>query len=87
MLQFCDADTHIHVPEIREISDVLLDNGVKVLHAGRTRAFVREAPGLAILSWALLKKLITQRLSGKGSGISLDSKITYLGSESYPERS
>jgi SAM-dependent methyltransferase len=65
-LQFCDDATHIHVPSIREISNVLLEQGVTVLHAGRTRAFVREVLGLAVLPWALLKKLITGKLSGKG---------------------
>jgi SAM-dependent methyltransferase len=65
-LQFCDDPTHIHVPEIREISNVLLENGIKIVHAGRTRAFVREALGLAILPWALLKRLITGKLSGRG---------------------
>jgi SAM-dependent methyltransferase len=65
-LQFCDDATHIHVPSIREISNVLLEQGVTVLHAGRTRAFVREVLGLAVLPWALLKRLITGKLSGKG---------------------
>lgn len=65
-LQFCDDPTHIRVPDIREISNVLLGSGVKVLHAGRTRAFVREVLGLAILPIALLKRILTGRLSGKG---------------------
>lgn len=65
-LQFCDDPTHIHVPDIREVSNVLLGNGVKVIHAGRTRAFVREVIGIVVLPWALLLKLSTGRLSGKG---------------------
>jgi hypothetical protein len=39
---------------------------VKVLHAGRSRDFIRTLIGAVILPWALLKKLITGRLSGKG---------------------
>jgi 2-polyprenyl-3-methyl-5-hydroxy-6-metoxy-1,4-benzoquinol methylase len=65
-LQFCDDPTHIYVPEIREISNVLLANGVKVLHAGRTRDFIRTVIGAAIIPWAFLKKAIIGRLSCKG---------------------
>jgi SAM-dependent methyltransferase len=65
-LQFCDDPTHIYLPDIREVSNVLLANGVKVLHAGRSRDFIRTLIGAVILPWALLKKLITGRLSGKG---------------------
>jgi len=65
-LQFCDDPTHIYVPDVREISNLLLANGVKVLHAGRSRDFVRTLIGAAILPWALLKRLMTGRLSGKG---------------------
>lgn len=65
-LQFCDDPTHVYVPDIREISNILLANGVKVLHAGRSRDFIRTLIGVVILPWALLKRQITGRLSGKG---------------------
>jgi hypothetical protein len=65
-LNFCDDPTHVHVPEVREISNLLLANGVKILHAGRSRSFVRQMIGVAVLPWALLRKLVTGRLSGKG---------------------
>jgi 2-polyprenyl-3-methyl-5-hydroxy-6-metoxy-1,4-benzoquinol methylase len=65
-LQFCDDPTHVYVPDIREISNILLANGVKVLDAGRSRSFVREMIGAIVLPWALLKKLITGRLSAIG---------------------
>jgi len=65
-LQFCDDPTHVYLPDIREISNILLANGVKVLHAGRSRDFFRTFIGAAVLPWALLKKLITGRLSSKG---------------------
>jgi SAM-dependent methyltransferase len=65
-LQFCDDPTHVRVPHVWEISNVLLANGVKVLHAGRSRSFVREALGAAILPWAMLRRLVTGRLSAKG---------------------
>ncbi len=65
-LQFCDDPTHIYVPDVREVSNILITNGVKVLHAGRSKDFIRAMIGAAILPWALLKKLITGRLSGRG---------------------
>jgi SAM-dependent methyltransferase len=65
-LQFCDDPTHVRVPHVWEISNVLLANGVKVLHAGRSRSFIREALGAALLPWAMLRKLVTGRLSGRG---------------------
>jgi SAM-dependent methyltransferase len=65
-LQFCDDATHVHVPGIREISNVLLSHGVKVLHAGRSRDFIRSMIGAAILPFAFLRRVITGRLSNKG---------------------
>jgi SAM-dependent methyltransferase len=65
-LQFCDDPTHVYVPEIREITNVLLANGVKVLHAGRSRSWSRELLGAVVLPFALTRKLITGRLSGRG---------------------
>ena len=65
-LQFCDDPTHVYVPDVREVSNILLANGVKVLHAGRSRDLVRTLLGAAILPWAFLKRLVTGRLSCKG---------------------
>lgn len=65
-LQFCDDSTHVRVPCIRETANVLLANGVAILHAGRSRSFIREVIGAAILPWAMLRRLMTGRLSGKG---------------------
>ena len=65
-LQFCDDPTHVRVPHVWEISNILLANGVKVLHAGRSRSFFREALGAAMLPWAMLRRLFTGRLSGAG---------------------
>jgi SAM-dependent methyltransferase len=65
-LQFCDDPTHVHVPDIREISNVLLQNDVRVLHAGRSKDLIRSLIGAIVLPWALLKRLVTGRLSSKG---------------------
>jgi SAM-dependent methyltransferase len=65
-LQFCDDATHVYVPDIREVSNILLSNGVKILHAGRSRDFIRMLIGAVILPWVMLKRLVTGRLSSKG---------------------
>jgi SAM-dependent methyltransferase len=65
-LQFCDDDTHVYVPDIREVSNVLLAHGVKVIHAGRTKDLLRTLVGLAVLPRVLLKKLIFGKLEVRG---------------------
>lgn len=65
-LQFCDDPTHVYVPDVREISNLLLSTGISVLHAGRSRDLIRELIGGIILPWALLKRGLTGKMSGKG---------------------
>jgi SAM-dependent methyltransferase len=66
-LQFCDDPTHVYIPDIREVSNILLASGVKVLHAGRSKeGFITTLTDVAKVPGRLLKRLITGRLSGKG---------------------
>ena len=65
-LQFCDDPTHQYLPDVREVSNVLLANGVKIDHAGRSRYLVREFIGAVILPWAFLRRAIKGQLSGRG---------------------
>ena len=65
-LQFCDDPGHVYVPDIREVANVLLSNEVKVIHAGRSRSLVRFLIGLVVLPYALVRKLVTGRMSAKG---------------------
>ncbi len=65
-LNFSDDPTHVRVPEIREIANVLLENEVRVVHAGRSRSFWRELIGALILPFALARKAITGKMSSKG---------------------
>ena len=62
-LHFCDDDSHIYVPDVREISNILLANGVKVLRAGRSREFLRVVIGLLRYPKAVLHRLRTGRYS------------------------
>lgn len=65
-LQFCDDSTHVFLPAIREVSNILLRNGVRVLHAGRSKDLIRTVIGAAIFPLAMARKAITGRLSAKG---------------------
>jgi 2-polyprenyl-3-methyl-5-hydroxy-6-metoxy-1,4-benzoquinol methylase len=66
-LQFCDDPTHVRVPDLREIANVLLANGVKVLHAGRSReGFLTTLADVFKLGKRLLRKVFTGKFSGRG---------------------
>lgn len=65
-LQFCDDDTHVRVPSLEDTSNVLLRNGLKVLHAGETRDLVRTLVGLLVLPLALLRWAFTGKLRAYG---------------------
>jgi SAM-dependent methyltransferase len=66
-LQFCDDPTHVYVPDVREVANILLANGVKVVHAGRSREGMLTTLGDAVkLVKRLLKKMFTGKFSGRG---------------------
>jgi 2-polyprenyl-3-methyl-5-hydroxy-6-metoxy-1,4-benzoquinol methylase len=66
-LQFCDDPTHVHVPDSRAIANLLLANGVKVLHAGRSReGFLTRFADVFKLGKRMLVKFCTGRFSGRG---------------------
>ncbi|HTV15202.1 MAG TPA: class I SAM-dependent methyltransferase [Acidobacteriaceae bacterium] len=65
-LQFCDDDSHVYVPDIREVSNILLANDVSVRHAGTSRDPVRTLVGAAMLPWALLRWMSTGKLHARG---------------------
>jgi SAM-dependent methyltransferase len=65
-LQFCDDPTHVYVPDVREVSNLLLANGIRILHAGRSKDFARTLIGAAELPLAFLRRAITGRLSARG---------------------
>lgn len=65
-LHFCDDPTHVYLPDIREVSNILLAHGVKIVHAGRSRDVVRASMGAAVLPYALLRRMFTGKLSARG---------------------
>ena len=66
-LQFCDDPTHVYLPDIREVANVLLANGVKVMHAGRSReGFFTTLADVTKLLKRYARKMMTGRFSGRG---------------------
>lgn len=66
-LNFCDDPTHVYLPDVREVSNVLLKNGVTVVHAGRSReGFLTSLADCFKLAKRLLARAFTGRFSGRG---------------------
>ena len=51
---------------MKDVTNVLLRHGIKVVHAGRSKSFPRFIIGLFILPIAIIKKVVTGRLSARG---------------------
>jgi len=64
-LNFCDDPTHVYLPEVREIANVLLANGVSIVHAGRSR---EGFPTSLADCFKLVKRQLIRALTGKFSG-------------------
>jgi SAM-dependent methyltransferase len=66
-LQFCDDPTHVYLPDVREVANILLANKVKVLDAGRSReGFFTTLADVTKLLKRWLRKRMTGRFSGRG---------------------
>lgn len=66
-LQFSDDPTHVYLPDVREMANVLLANGVMVLSAGRSReGFLTRVGDRFKLGKRRVKWLFTGKFSGRG---------------------
>jgi hypothetical protein len=66
-LQFCDDPTHVYLPDVREVANILLAHGVKVLHAGRSReGFLTTLSDIFKLPKRLLMRFVTGKFYGRG---------------------
>jgi len=57
-LNYCDDDTHVRIVDVKDVSNGLLDSGVRVLHAGRTHDFIRMLVGLALMPAVLVRRAL-----------------------------
>jgi 2-polyprenyl-3-methyl-5-hydroxy-6-metoxy-1,4-benzoquinol methylase len=66
-LQFCDDPTHVYVPGLREVANVLLANRVIILHAGPSReGFLTTLGDIFKFIKRLFRKMVTGKFSGRG---------------------
>jgi SAM-dependent methyltransferase len=66
-LQFCDDPTHVYVPGLREVANVLLANRVIIIHAGRSReGFLTTLGDIFKFIKRQFRKMFTGRFSGRG---------------------
>jgi 2-polyprenyl-3-methyl-5-hydroxy-6-metoxy-1,4-benzoquinol methylase len=66
-LNFYDDPTHVRVPDMREMANLLLANGANVLHAGRSReGFLTAIGDVFKLCKRRIVQLFTRRFSGRG---------------------
>jgi SAM-dependent methyltransferase len=66
-LNFYDDPTHVYLPKVGEVADILGANGVNVLHAGRSReGFWTTIGDVAKLGKRAAKWLFTGKFSGRG---------------------
>lgn len=85
-LQFCDDISHVYLPDVREVSNTLLANGVTVLHAGKTRDAVRMLLGILVLPVTIIKRVLTGKLSALGLWYILGFEDHVFGRRSLPEQ-
>jgi SAM-dependent methyltransferase len=43
-LNFCDDETHVRLYDVKDVANVLLDNGIKIMRAGRRRCLDSNSP-------------------------------------------
>ena len=64
---FCDDPTHVYLPYVREMANVLLANGVAVLHAGRSReGFWTTITDVLKFCKRCIMRVFTGKFSGRG---------------------
>jgi len=65
-LNFCDDSTHIRIPDVREIAQLLLNQNVRIIRAGRSIDVPRYVIGASLYPYVLLRKVITGKMHGRG---------------------
>jgi SAM-dependent methyltransferase len=78
-LNFCDDPTHVYVPCIREIANILLRSGVSVCYGGRTRDWLRFILGIPLLLIQVINWLVGRKLSARGVWFVLGFESVVIG--------
>jgi 2-polyprenyl-3-methyl-5-hydroxy-6-metoxy-1,4-benzoquinol methylase len=86
-LQFSDDPTHVYLPGVREMANVLLANGIAVLDAGRSREGLFTRLGdILKLGKRMVRWLFTGKFSGRGMWYVLGFEDHVLGQRGMSER-
>jgi 2-polyprenyl-3-methyl-5-hydroxy-6-metoxy-1,4-benzoquinol methylase len=86
-LQFCDDATHVYLPDVREMANVVLANGVTVMHAGRSReGFFTSLGDVLKLGKRMVRWLFTGKFSGRGMWYVLGFEDHVFGQRRMGER-
>lgn len=64
-LQFCDDPSHVFVPEVRELCNLLLANRFRILHAGRSWDIPRALISMAYLPFAFAEKCVKGKFGSR----------------------
>jgi 2-polyprenyl-3-methyl-5-hydroxy-6-metoxy-1,4-benzoquinol methylase len=87
-LQFCDDPTHVYLPDVREMTNVLLANGVAVLDAGRSReGFWTTIADVLKFCKRCVMRVFTAKFSGRGMWYLLGFEDHVFGQRRMNERS
>lgn len=65
-LQFCDDSTHVFIPSVREVANILLSNNCIVPYAGKGVDKIRFVIGFFIYPFQLLKRILGLPIKAKG---------------------
>jgi SAM-dependent methyltransferase len=65
-LNFCDDPTHIRIVDVKEVAQALLDNGVRIVYAGRVSDALNYLIGALLYPYRLLQRAITGRMYARG---------------------
>lgn len=65
-LNFCDDPTHVYIPCIREISNILLANGVKVIYAGESKDTFRYIIGFFLNIFETIRRVLIKKFRARG---------------------
>lgn len=65
-LQFCDDKTHVFLPSITDVANILLRNQIHVIYGGRRRDSLRVLVSLPLFAWQMVRRLLGHKMHARG---------------------
>jgi len=82
-LQFSDDMSHLYLPSIREVANVLLKNRVKVVYGGRSKDLLRSTIGIPLLAWQYFRRAFGQKMHARGLWFILGFESVVIGVKEF----